>query len=376
MRAVIVGAGPAGLYAGIALRMACSDMEIRIVERNAADATFGFGVVFSDTALSFLQEHDPETCATIIPAMQSWQDMTVQHAGEHITIDGVGFSAIGRLELLRLLQTRARALSIEPEYGTTITHLGELGTADLIIGADGINSIVRGTLGEAFEEHIELGNNWYAWFGCEKPFATLTQTFTESEFGRFNAHHYRYSLSRSTFIAECGSDTFINAGFDQLDSRSSRLRCEQIFADVLDGTGLIENASTWRRFPFLTTKRWHHGRCVIVGDAAHTAHFSIGSGTWLALEDIQTLVKALKECEWDIPSALALYESQRRPIVEKIVRAAHASAQWYKDFAGHMELDPWSFALSYIQRTGRVDAKWLSRTAPRFAEALQQRGLL
>lgn len=375
MRVSILGAGPAGLYAAILLKRRRPDMAVRVFEQNPPDATFGFGVVFSDKALAFLEDDDPETAALIEPAMERWSDIAVNHRGERIAIDGVGFAAIGRLELLGLLQQRAAELGVRPAYETRVDDLDVLEPADLIIGADGLNSRVRADDPEAFGASLEHLNNRFVWYGAERGFDTLTQSFVQTRYGPMNAHHYRYAPGRSTFIVEMTPATFEATGFEVMDEPVYRAVCTECFAEQLDGARLIANQSVWRRFPVLRCGRWHHGKRVLVGDALHTAHFSIGSGTRLAMEDVVALVRALEAHDWDTEAALPAYQAARQPVLEKIAAAARRSADWYERFDEHMALPPWEFALSYIRRAGRVDAGRLRSLAPRFSAALEQRGI-
>ncbi len=366
MRVVILGAGPAGLYLGYLLKRRSAGTDVRIFEQNPADATFGFGVVFSDRALEFLKEDDPETFAAITPHMESWEDITLIHRGERIAIDGIGFAALGRLRLLQLLQERARSVGLEPTYRQAVTSLDQFADADLVVGADGVNSLVRRTHEREFGATIGHLSNHFAWFGTSKPFDTLTQTFCRTEFGHFNAHHYRYALDMSTFIIEVDKKTFEEAGLGQMAETAAKSLCERVFAEALDGHPLISNNSIWRRFPIARNERWSCGNRVLLGDALHTAHFSIGSGTRLALEDAIALDKALAGQPRDVPAALKAYESARRPILQKLVGGADASAAWYDRFGDHMQLDPIDFAMSYVTRSGRIDLKRLRQLSPRF----------
>lgn len=375
MRVSILGAGPAGLYAAILLKRRRPDIGVRVFEQNPPDATFGFGVVFSDKAMAFLEEDDLETTALIEPAMERWSDITVIHRGERIAIDGVGFSAIGRLELLALLQQRAADLGVHPQYETRIDDFDALEPADLVIAADGLNSRIRADDPEAFGESLEHLNNRFVWYGAEREFDTLTQSFVETRFGPMNAHHYRYAPGRSTFIIEMTPDVFEATGFADMDEPDYRKICAECFAEQLEGAPLIANHSVWRRFPVLHCARWHDGKRVLVGDALHTAHFSIGSGTRLAMEDVVALVKALEAHDWRPAYALPAYQAARQPVLEKITGAARRSAEWYERFDQHMALPPWEFALSYIRRAGRIDAERLRHLAPRFSAALEQRGI-
>jgi 2-polyprenyl-6-methoxyphenol hydroxylase-like FAD-dependent oxidoreductase len=366
MRIAVLGGGPAGLYFAYLWKKRHPASEVVLFEQNPAGATFGFGVVFSDRALDFLRADDPETADLITPAMESWRDITLVHRGQSVTIDGVGFSAIGRLELLQLLQDRLASTGVVPSFETPIRSLDELDGFDLVVGADGVNSLMRRSLEGDFRTTLSYLDNKFAWFGTTKRFETLTQTFVATEFGTFNAHHYRYSPTMSTFIVECDRATWLRAGFDRLSPDESQALCERVFAESLDGHPLVSNKSVWRNFPWIWNERWSHRNMVLVGDALHTAHFSIGSGTRLALEDIIALVRALEEEPKDVRAGLERYEAARRPVAEKLVRAAHTSADWYEHFPEHMKLAPLDFAYSYIMRSGRLDNERLRQMSPRF----------
>ena len=350
MRVLVAGAGPAGLYFSYLLRKANPRAELRVVEQNPPDATFGFGVVFSDKALEFLRGDDPGTYDAITPQMEQWTDLTVVHRGTPVVIDGIGFSAIGRLKFLRLMQQRAASVGIVPEFNSRFS--GGVNQYDLVVAADGANSAVRGT----------------ADFGTTKIFPTLTQTFVENEHGHFNAHHYRHSPDMSTFVFECDDATWERAGFASMDEAQTMRYAEKTFAATLGGHRLVSNRSVWRNFPNVRNARWHAGNVVLIGDALRTAHFSIGSGTRLAMEDAIALAKSLNEFSNDIPGALAAFEAARRPVVDKLVAAADASGNWYDRFPEHMKLAPREFAWSYIQRSGRIDPARLRKISPKFVD--------
>jgi len=366
MRIAVLGGGPAGLYFAYLWKRRHPEAEVALFEQNAAGSTFGFGVVFSDRALDFLRLDDPDTADVIASEMESWRDMTLVHRGETVTIDGVGFSAIGRLQLLQLLQSRLATVGVVPRFSTPLQSLDGLEDFDLIVAADGVNSLVRRNFEGDFGTSVSYLDNKFVWFGTTKRFETLTQTFIESQDGTFNAHHYRYAPGMSTFIVECDRATWLRAGFDHLAPDDARARCEAVFAEVLDGHPLVANKSTWRNFPWIWNERWSHRNMVLVGDALRTAHYSIGSGTRLALEDVIALVKALDESPGDVRAGLKRYEAARRPVVEKLVCAARTSADWYEHFPAHMRLAPIDLARSYITRSGRIDDQRLRQMSPGF----------
>jgi 2-polyprenyl-6-methoxyphenol hydroxylase-like FAD-dependent oxidoreductase len=372
MRVAVLGGGPAGLYFASLWKRRHPEAEVSLYEQNPEGATWGFGVVFSERALEFLREDDPATSDLISPRMEAWRDITLDHGGEAIRIDGVGFSAIGRLELLSLLHRQAKSVGVVVQYDRLIRRLDELGDVDLIVGADGLNSIVRRSFEGDFGTSQSYLNNKFAWYGTPQRFESLTLTFVRSPEGTFTAHHYRYSPTMSTFIVECDRPTWERARLGDVPAEEAQAYCERVFARTLGGHKLVSNNSTWRCFPLLSNERWSYRNMVLVGDALHTAHFSIGSGTRLALEDVIALVKALDAegaASGDparIRAALRRYEVERRPVLEKLLSAAAASARWHEHFAEHMALAPRDFAMSYITRSGRVDLARLREMSPAF----------
>ncbi len=360
----IIGGGPGGLYTAILLRRAFPNAEVRVTEASPRDVTWGFGVVFSDQALDFLNADDPETHALITPRMEQWRNMTLNHPDGPVTLDGVGFSAIGRLELLQILQDRAEALGVILKFDTIIEDVDAL-DADLIVGADGLSSLVRSSTPDAFGTTVENLTNRFAWFGTPRTFDTLTQTFVRHEKGALNAHHYRFSPDMSTFIVELEEDAYFAHGFDQMNEADSAAYCADLFQDVLQGAPLVTNKSIWRQFPRLWCDTWVHGNRALIGDAVHTAHFSIGSGTRLAMEDALGLVSALKAAP-DVPTALRTYQDTRKPVAQKIVSAANTSCDWYETFSERLKAQPLDFAMSYITRSGRISRERLRKIAPGF----------
>jgi len=370
MRIVVLGGGPAGLYFTYLWKRRHPQTKITLYEQNPADATWGFGVVFSERALEFLRADDPETVDLIEPHLEGWRDLTLDLRGEQVVLDGVGFSAIGRLDLLQLLQQRVYSVGVEPKFRSPVQSLEEFADADLIVGADGLNSIVRQSFESEFGSHLHYSGNKFVWYGTSKRFDTLSQAFVETDRGYFNAHHYRYAANMSTFLIECDPRTWAHYGFATKTFEESKAICEQVFARTLDGHPLLSNNSVWRNFPWVWNERWYFRNMVLVGDALHTAHFSIGSGTRLAMEDVLALVKAL-EAENDVARGLARYEAERRPIVRRFVEAAKASADWYENFPAHMRLEPLDFAYSYITRSGRIDDARLRKMSPTFMAHLE-----
>jgi 2-polyprenyl-6-methoxyphenol hydroxylase-like FAD-dependent oxidoreductase len=365
VRIAVIGGGPGGLYFAYLWKRRHPDASIDLFEQNAAGATWGFGVVFSEQALEFLRADDPDTVDAIAPRMESWNNITLNLRGESVEIDGVGFSSIGRLELLTILQQRLRSVGVVPRYDTLLQSMDQLTGYDLIVGADGLNSLVRRSFEGDFGTSLSYSANKFAWYGTTKRFETLSQTFVATELGSFNAHHYRFSPGMSTFLVECDLATWQRYGFADKTVEQSQAICERVFAATLGGHRLVSNKSVWRNFPRIWNERWSFRNMVLIGDALHSAHFSIGSGTRLAIEDAIALVKAL-EAEGDISAGLGRYQSERQPIVRKLVTAARASADWYEKFASHMKLDPMDFAYSYITRSGRIDDARLRAMSPSF----------
>jgi 2-polyprenyl-6-methoxyphenol hydroxylase-like FAD-dependent oxidoreductase len=323
-------------------------------------------VVFSEQALEFLRADDPDTADAISAEMESWSNITLNIHGDSVAIDGVGFSAIGRLKLLQALQARMTAVGATAHYDTHIKSVDDLAGYDLIVAADGLNSLVRRTFEGDFGTSLSYASNKFAWYGTSRRFDTLSQTFVATELGTFNAHHYRYAPDMSTFLIECDRATWQRYGFAEKTAEQSEAICERVFAEVLGGHKLISNKSVWRNFPWVWNENWSFRNMVLIGDALHSAHFSIGSGTRLAMEDALALTKALEAEPGDLPAALARSQAERKPIVQKLVAAARTSADWYEKFPEHMKRDTMDFAYSYITRSGRIDDQRLRAMSPAF----------
>jgi 2-polyprenyl-6-methoxyphenol hydroxylase-like FAD-dependent oxidoreductase len=364
VRIAVIGGGPGGLYFSYLWKKRHPDASVDLFEQNPAGATWGFGVVFSEQALEFLRADDPDTVDAIAPRMESWKNITLNLRGESTEIDGIGFSSIGRLDLLKILQARAASVGVGLHFETQVS-LDQLTGYDLIVAADGLNSLVRRAYEGDFGTSLSYSANKFAWYGTTKRFETLSQTFVATDRGNFNAHHYRYAPGMSTFLVECDLATWQACGFSGKTAEESRTVCEQVFASTLDGHELISNKSVWRNFPWIWNERWFFKNMVLIGDALHSAHFSIGSGTRLAIEDAIALTRAL-EAERNIADALARYQEERQPVVKKLVTAARTSADWYAEFPEHMKLDLMDFAYRYITRSGRIDHARLRAMSPAF----------
>ena len=371
MHVEILGGGPAGLTLAILLKNHDPAHRVRVVERGPRGATWGFGVVFSDRALDFLKADAPALHDLLTPQMQSWRDLTIVHSDVRIPIGGNGFASIGRLQLLNLLQGEAQRAGVELAFERPLADVDELGEADLRVAADGAFSTSRDARAQAFGTQVDWRHNRFVWYGSTMPFDTLTLTFRRHALGTFCAHHYRYAPDRSTFLVEVDEATYQRAGFETMPEADSLRLCEQVFAPDLQGHPLLSNRSTWRRFPVIRNTRFFSGRTVLIGDALRTVHFSIGSGTRLAMEDAIALAKALR-AEADVERALERFQAEREPPMKKIWDAANVSLRWYERMGEMMELDPHEFAYGYMTRSGRVDHAEMRRRDPTLAAAYER----
>jgi anthraniloyl-CoA monooxygenase len=365
MRVEIVGGGPAGLYLGILLKKLDRSVDVRVLERNAPDATFGWGVVFSEETLGSLRDADPESHLEITDTFARWDRIDIRYQDRVLSSRGHSFSAIARRRLLEILQARCRALGVELVFGTEVEALPE---ADLVVGADGAWSLVR-RLGD-FGTTVEPEGCKYVWFGTDLLFDAFTFVFKESEHGLYNAHAYPYDEHMSTFIVECPYETWLGARHGDRSEVENLAFCEQLFARDLRGHELFSNRSIWLDFSKVTNRVWHDGCVVLIGDAAHTAHFSIGSGTKLAMEDSIALANALARRGWDVEAALVDYELERRPLVERTQAAASDSAGYFRRVGSYTHLEPIQFAFNLLTRSGRITHATLGIRDPQFTRML------
>lgn len=373
MKIRILGGGPAGLYFAALMKQHDPSHDIKVFERGPRDATWGFGVVFSDRALEFLRGDDEALYQLLMPHMETWQNITIVHNDTHIPIAGNGFTAIGRLEMLKLLYAHVEQLGIPITFDTEVTSLAapELAGADLVVAANGAFSWVRSENEDKFGTTVDWRPNKFIWYGTSKPFDSLSLTFRDTPNGVFCAHHYRYNPGMSTFLVEVEEQTWKKAGFEQMSPEDTIRHCELVFAKDLDGHPILSNNSYWRNFPAIWNERWSFDNVVLMGDALRTAHFSIGSGTRLAMEDAVALFKAFKE-QPGVPQALARYQEIRQPPMKKIWNAANVSLRWYEHMDEHMTLDPVTFAYNYMTRTGRVDHAEVRKRDPGLAAAYEK----
>ncbi len=359
-----VGGGPAGLYVAILAKRADPTRAITVYERNQPADTFGFGVVFSDATLETFAAADPESHVAICAAFSHWDDIDVYAHGERITSTGHGFAGMERRRLLALLQDRARALGVELRFGVEPDIEALMAQHDLVVAADGVNSSTRDRLASALQPSIDLRPNRFVWLGSTQALSAFTFYFDRNDAGLFRVHAYRYEPHRSTFIVECTEETFAKTGLDPNDEAGAARYCEALFAHRLDGHRLLTNRSVWRRFPTVRNERWHTGNLVLLGDAAHTAHFSIGSGTKLAMEDAVALAVAI-DGEASIAAALDRYERDRRTAVASVQRAAETSLAWFEETERYFDrLDPLTFTFSLLTRSLRINHESLRRRDP------------
>jgi anthraniloyl-CoA monooxygenase len=353
VRYAVIGGGPSGLYFALLAKKANPSDEVLVVERNPPDATFGWGVVFSEETLGALRDADYETYTEIGESFARWNAIDIYYRDTMVRSRGHVFTGISRKVLLNILQRRCRALGVQLEFEREVRDVGEFEGADLIIGADGINGLARRTYGEFFKPQVAVHPTKYVWFGSDLPLDAFTFIFRRNDHGLFQVHAYPFDARTCTFIVECPEDAWRRAGLESASEAQSIAYCEALFQPELRGRRLMSNRSLWVNFLTLRQESWHHGNIVLLGDAAHTAHFSIGSGTKLAMEDSIALGDALRRHR-DLPAALNDYEMERQPIVERFQEAALESSSYFEHVTRYAHFDPRQFAFNLLTRSRRI----------------------
>jgi anthraniloyl-CoA monooxygenase len=371
VKLTVIGGGPAGLLFSILMKKADPSHDVTVLERNKADDTFGFGVVFSDAALDSIADADPDVHDAITKNFFHWDDIHIHFKGEVLRSTGHGFSGLSRQALLNILQRRAGDVGVRQAFQAEVGDLAPYRDSDLILASDGANSAIRAKYADAFKPTIDWRPNRFVWLGTTFPFTAFTFYFKEDANGLWRVHAYRYDREHSTFIVETTEAAWRKAGLENATEDQTIAFCERLFAKELAGHKLLKNRSLWRSFPIVRCASWRHGNIALAGDAAHTAHFSIGSGTKLAMEDAIALRDALVATR-DVPAALESYEKARLPLVESYQRAAQVSLQWFEDTERYVGLEPVQFGFSLLTRSLRVSHENLRKRDPAYVASIDQ----
>jgi anthraniloyl-CoA monooxygenase len=365
-----IGGGPAGLYLGILIKRSAPEHDVVVYERNRPDDTFGFGVVFSDATLGHLAAADPESHRAITTRFARWDDIEIRVGGEVLRSTGHGFCGLERKLLLDILQRRAKELGVRVEFEHEIRALADV-RADVIVACDGAASWVRDALADRLKPHVDVRPNKFVWLGCTVPYRAFTFLFVETPHGLYRVHAYPFREDGSTFIVECTAATWHAAGLDRASEDDTLAILARVFERELAGHRLIKNRSIWRSFPTVRCGAWHADNVVLLGDAAHTAHFSIGSGTKLAMEDAIVLRDELL-AGTDLSAALAAYEARRRPEVEALQAAAQASLEWFEGTERYLAMTPIQLTYSLMTRSLRVSHASVGRRDPHLARGVER----
>jgi anthraniloyl-CoA monooxygenase len=369
---LVLGGGPGGLYAALLLKKGHPQWRIRVLERNPAGATYGWGIVFSDRTLASFREADLPTYQDIVRRFVLWDTIEVRRGAEVIRCGGNVFSGMSRKILLEILARRCVELGVEVAFATDVQDLSILDGLDLVVAADGANSLVRKAHASVFRPTIQWGKSKYAWFGTTQVFDAFTFIFRESEHGPFQAHVYPHVGTASTMVIECAEETWRAAGLECASEVDSVERCEAVFAEDLCGHALLANKSDWQSFPTVRNRTWRCGGVVLLGDAAHTAHFGIGSGTKLAMEDAIALASAFERHSEDVERAASEYELERRPIVEAFQEAALESGEYFENTRRYAGFDVLPFAFHLLTRNSRITYDELRRRDSAFIDAVDR----
>lgn len=372
MKITVVGGGPAGLFFAYLMKGSFRDYELRVIEQNAADVTFGFGVVLSGRALSFIGQVDDAAIKRLSRRMESWSDQHIVHRGERIVVDGSSYSAISRITLLQELQAMCRERGVEMVFNQRFSPESVSQSCDVLVAADGANSAIRDIYADGFGPRVTDLQNYFAWYGVEHPYPAHTLTFRANDAGVFCGHHYRYTPTMSTFVAEVDAETWHHSDMCNMDDEQRRQYVQGMFAETLGGKSLISNKSNWRRWRLIKNDCWSTRNAVLIGDAQRTAHPSIGSGTRLAMEDSIALWCAFQREGQNIPAVFGRYEQERRPIRDKLNRASELSINWYESMANKMYLSPYELAYDYMLRTGIMSPERLAEECPKFYSAYRK----
>src|SRR6186713_2982551 len=369
MKVTVIGGGPGGLYFALLAKKAWPRWDITVYERNRPDDTFGFGVVFSDQTLDAFKAYDAVTYERIRRRFAYWGDVDVVYKGETMRSGGNGFCGCSRVALLNILQDRGRELGVHMRFQREVEGLEEFADSDLIVVADGIGSKIRTRYADHFQPAVDLRPNKFTWLGSTRPLDAFKYFFKETKQGTIVAHCYQYEPDRSTWVIETDEQTWRNFGFDKLSETEMLPVIERVFAEELEGHALIANRSLWRNFPTITNKTWVKDNIVLIGDAKATAHFSIGSGTKLAMEDAIALYEAFRFTGGrDVKTALARFESARREEVEKTQHSADVSLVWFEHVKRFWDMDPTRFAFGLMTRSKAITYDNLALRAPEFVK--------
>jgi len=372
MKIRVIGGGPAGLFYAYLMKRDDPRHDIRVYERDAENATYGWGVVFSDVALSFVRDIASELYDAITRNQVVFDEMAVVHRGQRVRLAHNTFHRMARIDLLKALHAQCRQVGVPIEFERKLDDVQAFSDCDLIVAADGANSAIRTRYKAHFEPTLDERPNLLAWYGTTRLFDALSLIFRQNDDGLVISHTYRYSATHSTFLVEVDPQTFRKSGLGRMSEAESLAYCERAFAEDLQGHPLLSNKSSWFRYTIVKNKHWHHDNIVLIGDALRTGHPSVGSGTRLAMQDSISLFDAYEACGTDVPRLLAQFVKIRQPGSDALQQAAIKSTEWYENLDPKLQLDPISFAYDYVTRSGRVDHADVRQRDPELAAAYER----